>query len=172
MRGAEDWRDVAVNFALTFSNAHWLWFTEQDFFVYTDKFWQKTEQARTKNDFIIYSDHGRMHPASLMMRKSALDKTKRYFGIIPDKEDHFAMVAKDLRNASGLRSCDLKSLGLKENEDFEHLNGLSHNHALLESGQRITYKPERFREYLVQSLSVLVPLDGHWISQAKGFLND
>ena len=86
-RGEGDWRDVAVNAALDRSTAEWVWFTEQDLIAGP---WPDL----TADAYGFPEGNGRWHPASLFVRRSIIDRTRRYFGTPP--VDHFWMFSQEL----------------------------------------------------------------------------
>lgn len=161
-----DWRDVAVNAALDRSDAEWVWFTEPDFFI-TDpeEFWvgelapggpdPTVLRIRLPRDPVAlgWKEHNpRWHPSSLFVRRWAIDRTARYFGPVPI--DHFYTFGVEL-TAMG----DVLYL---VPTTYEHLQGLAHNHYLADTGQPVTFHPERFVQYLRDCLLADVTLDPRW----------
>lgn len=145
----EDWRNVAVNQALDVSESTWVWFLEQDFMVTNHQFWNLIVLHMLDSDAIGWKDGAtRLHPACLLVKRQFINMTHRDFGIVPGKLDHFARFFTSLRLAGAkIQKLDYPS------DLFYHMNGLSHNMALLERGEEITYKPEEFYQYLALCLA-------------------
>jgi hypothetical protein len=159
----EDWRNVIINNCLLHSyNAEWIWFTEQDFIVTDPRFFNIVDGYAARNfDVIAAYQQDRMHPCSIFVRREALNKTKKNFGIVPDVSDHFSIFQADIENL-GLQTAPLTDF-------YEHLNGLSHNMSLLYQNQLPNYQPERFCAYLMECLDVKVPLHPDFVSMAKEY---
>ena len=153
--GHGDWRDNAVNMALDASGAERVWFTEQDFLI-TDpaRFWCQ-EQGQP---VLGWQEHDeRWHPSSLFVDRDLIDRTSRYFG--PDPLDHFHRFGQELAALSPIARLE---------GGFEHLQGTSQNHSLIDRGRDDgVFKRERFREYLAASLAAPVPLYPEWADKAR-----
>jgi hypothetical protein len=146
-----DWRDVAVNFALDKSDAEWVWFTEQDFRIVHPAYWHSHMNARNVAGFT--DDNGRLHPASLYVRRAIVEATSRYFG--PEPVDHFYTFTQELPPVFSWL------------EGFTHMQGLSHNHFLTENGiDEGVFKRDEFRSYLAEALRADVPLHPTWVEAA------
>ena len=151
----DDWRDGAVNGALESSDAEWVWFTEQDFLV-TEAFWASVAAARSQAIGFVESDSGRWHPACLFVRRAAVEQTSRYFG--PEPVDHFYRFGRELERVTRLSPIT----------GYEHLQGVSQNHALLDRGETAgLWRMDRFRAYLVDCLAADVPLHPGWAERAR-----
>lgn len=139
-----DWRDAAVNTALANSKAEWVWFTEQDFFIKDpDKFFRDVEELAKENDVIYVLEGDRIHPACMFVKRTFVDKTRKDFGIIPDKADHFGKFVDDLSNA-GAKMVKIGEMG----REYFHMNGLTHNYRLIEDQQiKNIYQPGLFQLY-------------------------
>lgn len=160
----QDWRNVIVNNCLLHSyNAEWIWFTEQDFIItHPDLFFDDIESHMETYDVMaVYQEH-RMHPCSIFARRSALNKTRKDFGIIPNISDHFSKFQADIERI-GLLVAPITDF-------YYHLNGLSHNMYLLYQNQVPNYEIERFCAYLEDCLQVSVPLQEDWVTMIKNFL--
>ena len=162
LSSGQDWRDVAVNNALLYSyNADWVWFTEQDFFIKDESFWSTVETAiENKSEVIGVLDGTRMHPCSLFMSKSALNKTRKNFGIVPDKSDHFSLIQKDVETL-GLPTAIIDS------SLCFHMAGLSHNMYLSSLHKAPNYERKIFVSWLKDCLSVNVDLHPDFVALAK-----
>lgn len=146
----EDWRDIAVNQALLHSyNADWIWFTEQDFLITDDKFWDFVyQEAGNGREVIGTMDGQRLHPCCIFIKREALNKTRKNFGIIPGELDHFGLLQKDIDKLN------LDKFLLTDGGQFgyKHYNGLSQNWTLASRGEKPNYKIEEFIDYLEKCL--------------------
>lgn len=144
----EDWRNAAVNCGLMNSKADYVWFTEQDFFIHDPStFFAQVHTAIKAGTDVLYIKQGdRIHPACLFVKRSVIEKTRKDFGIEPGKSDHFYKFVKDLE-AQNLKMKEIDG----EGKSWLHLNGLTHNYALIESQdpQKIqnVYQPGLFQLY-------------------------
>ena len=165
----QDWRDVAVNKALDISDAQWVWFTEQDFLIkQPEKFWYRVDKFSAYGDPLGWQEPGgRWHPSCLFVRRADIDTTARYFG--PTPIDHFYAFGQQLDGLARRGIVELVTIG--ETSLYEHLQGVSQNHYLLDSGQEAgLFKIPRFNEYLADSLKVSVPLDPDWAERSRSHL--
>lgn len=162
--GIEDWRNVAINHGLLQSyNAEWIWFTEQDFFPLND-FWEEVANKADQGAQVIGVKEGeRLHPCSMFIKREVLNKTDKDFGIIPDKEDHFSKITKNLE-AMGA------NIELISRDHWFHMNGLSHNLSLIERGEIPTYGLDEFIAYLYDCLYSGITLDWRFKTLATSFL--
>jgi hypothetical protein len=92
-----------------------------------------------------------MHPCCIFIKREALQKTRKDFGIIKDKADHFSKIQEDIE-ASGLK------IGILNPGKYQHLNGLSHNLVLLGLGEAPNHQIEAFFAWLNECLAVSVPI--------------
>src|SRR3990167_1402006 len=69
-----DWRDAAVNAALNVSDAEWVWFTEQDFFVHDPYFWKLVDSFHVHADAIGVREDVRWHPCCLFVRRDNIER--------------------------------------------------------------------------------------------------
>ncbi len=161
-----DWRNNAINRALTFSDAEWVWFMEQDFLIREDSFWNWVDNLMVVSDVIGVKDGERLHPCCLLIRREILEKTHKDFGIIPDKLDHFGMIQKDLESIGA-------KIGTMDQSFYHHMAGLSHNYTLAHQMKEITYKLDEFKNYLRLCLTIQnVPLDSRFMRVAKGIVHN
>lgn len=146
----EDWRNIAVNQALEQSEAKWVWFAEQDLFVLSPSFWTTIKGYLQRYDVVGYKDGAtRMHPCNLWVKRKYINKTRRDFGIVPDKLDHFAKFYNDLRHSGAT----MKKLDYDPAEGiFYHMNGLSSNLSLIQRGEQPNYKDDEFRAYVYMTM--------------------
>ena len=99
--GNQDWRNVAVNKALKYSDAEWIWFTEQDFHP-KEGFWEfvdktiKMDEEHNMNWTFGAVVGERLHPCCIFMPRKVLDKTSKDFSVIPDVSDHFSRIQNEL----------------------------------------------------------------------------
>lgn len=151
VEAGQDWRNVAVNAGLDKVTSNWVLFTEQDFYP-KDSLWEYLKQFDgTMGTFAVYQGD-RLHPCFILTDIGTILKTRRDFGIIAGVADHFFKFQEDLREENIYRI---------SKEDYEHLNGLSHNMTLIYNDQQPNYEPERFKKYIEDCLAcqeVLHPL--------------
>lgn len=152
-----DWRNIAVNQALIHSyNAEWIWFTEQDYIIEKPNEWFEEVYKAVADGYDViahYDDGGRMHPACILIKRSVLNKTRREFGIVPDKYDHFYLLQKDIE-ATGSRIYTIRT--------GRHLNGLSSNMSLIQRGEAPNYKKHELNAYILESLMCDIKLHPQW----------
>lgn len=154
-----DWRNSAVNTALANSKSEWVWFTEQDFFIANpQKFFNRVEALSKENDMIYVLEGERIHPACLFVKREFIDKTRKDFGIIPDKSDHFGMFVDDLAEA-GAKSDKISGVS------YMHMNGLTHNYALIKNKEiKNIYQPGVFQLYNAYARMQAVEQDSRFIN--------
>lgn len=166
LESGQDWRDQAVNLALEQSTSHWVWFTEQDLFVLSPSFWSIASLRMLDYDVIGYKEGNRLHPANMFVKREFINKTRKYFGIVPDQLDHFGRFYFDLRHA-GARVHALKYD--LDRGTYYHMNGLSHNLSLVQRGESPVYKTDEFNKYLQMGLHV-DPLDERYKKMCEDYL--
>jgi hypothetical protein len=142
----EDWRHVAVTHALnvidTLEPADWVFFTEQDFFITSDRFWDEVLKAEKEGNEVIATLEGslRIHPSCIFIKRSLLNKTKRYFGVVAGVCDHFGQLQKDLEEIEPKIHFIMRN--------YHHMVGLSHNMTLAYNGQEPNRGLHDFCKYL------------------------
>jgi hypothetical protein len=140
----EDWRNIAVNYGLQHSDAEWVWFTEQDFLP-QEGFWPEVEKGIESGAKVLAAFQGnRLHPCCILTERTTIEMTKKNFGIVVDKSDHFSVFQKNIEN---LR------LPVFTLTQYQHLNGLTHNLKLLENAQEPNYQEREFINYLRRCLT-------------------
>lgn len=170
-----DWRDRAVNACLERSEAEWVWFTEQDLLLCEpDRFLDALVRLvdGSAADAFGWREAGsdRWHPSCLLVRREAIERTSRYFGPVP--VDHFWRFGRELGDVCDLGAVFRFGSILADDVDVIHLAGLSHNHALVDAGGPVTYKPDEFACYLECCLAVAGPLERAWANTASRWLAD
>lgn len=151
LTGTQDWRDVAVNYALDYSQADIVWFTEQDFFITKKDFWEEIYGKLMMGfDIVGITQGGRLHPACIFADRTIIDKTKRKFGVIPNVGDHFAQFQKDIEEMN-VNRCYIEN---EELYGYKHMNGLSHNWRLVSNDEPANYEPDKFYNYLKDCLLI------------------
>lgn len=159
--GAEDWRNLAVNHGISQSfNSH-IWFTEQDFYP-LNSFWQWVEKYEDK-DVIGVKDNTRLHPCSLILNNKALDTISCDFSVQEGLGDHFSLVQKEIEESN-------LTVGIISPKWYIHMNGLSHNFALISKGEMPNYKPMQFRSYIIKTLQTKVPINDEYRAICAKFL--
>lgn len=142
-------------------NAPWIWFTEQDFYP-GEGFWDEVQRLENEGcEVIAVYQADRMHPCCIFIKREALDKTKKDFGIIKDTADHFCKIQRQLES-SGVK------IGKIDPKTYTHLNGLSSNMCLAGLGEAPNYEPHAYFSWLEQCLSVTVPMDGRFAEFTGG----
>ncbi len=165
--GNEDWRDVAVKKALNFSESSWIFFTEQDFFMKKD-FWKEVDEAFSYNSDVIYANQdGRMHPCCIFIKRGVLEKTSKNFGVVRDISDHFGLLQKEIREAE-----PPFMVFTIQPKAYKHLNALSQNMYMLQTGQKPNYQEGEFKKYLSKCLKLSIPLHPDFVELASHYLND
>jgi hypothetical protein len=158
-----DWRDVATRQALGASDSEWVLFTEQDFFP-NKNLWEELEKI-TNVDVIGVMQEKRLHPCCLFIKRQALDTTSKNFAAHPPAFDHFGQIQEDLFWAH-----KFNRIAILDPKLYYHMNGLTHNMFLLQSGKEITFYPEEFKDYLRKCLSSSVPLHEEFQKTVKEYL--
>lgn len=129
--GVEDWRQAETDPLLVHSDAEWILFMEQDFFVDDwDKLWIKVEEAMKNSDAIGWWNETAfpyLHPCFLLIKREILDKTQKDFSAHPEIPgcDHFAMITRDLEML-GAKITKLQDLGYENWVNAFHLGGLTY----------------------------------------------
>lgn len=167
--GDEDWRNVAVHAALGQSSAEWVWFLEQDFFFKSKSFIEKLFQATYSYDAIGFWEANRLHPACLLIKRSLIDKTNKYFGTIAGKLDHFGSFSQDIVAQLGKDSIgELHNLDLLSQRDWFHMQGLTHNFNLcrMNDTDKI-YKRDEFLTYVRYAPKIAISQSADFISECQ-----
>lgn len=166
------WRHNAINQALQFSKNPWVWFTEMDFFVKEDFFFVKMFEEAEKCDGVGFKYAERYHPACLLARRVAIDKTDcffdpAYYDKKPGEEgltallDHFVVFSWQLDEVAKIKS--LEEIGLKDGEDFYHMEDLTHNYDRVKVGNvEEIHRPRDFLIYNAYSRTIPAPKDKRW----------
>ena len=139
VEGDEDWRNKAINMALTVSEAEWIYFTEQDFLP-NERFWKEIDALSNRTDVFGWYQGGRLHPCCIFIKRELLNRTHKDFGVTKDVSDHFGKFQEDLDKKDIIIGVIHPTLG-------EHMNGLSQNMYMLQSGLEPNYQPGEFKEY-------------------------
>lgn len=129
--GKEDWRQAETTPCLNYSDADWIWFSEQDFFVKNhEKFYEDIGKAMRTSDMIGLwnaTHFPYIHPCCLFIKREMLEKTNKDFSAHPEIPgcDHFAMITRDVERLGG-EITTLQSMGYTEWENCFHLGGLTY----------------------------------------------
>lgn len=146
---SDDWRNLAVNRGLSYSDNEWVYFTEQDFLPYVDAFfWDIVEGTAPHYSVFGYFQEDRLHPCCIFATRKAINETSRNFGVVKDTSDHFSIFQQEITSP----------IGHLPHAIAEHYNGLSQNMYLLQIGEQPNYQPERFREYIQKCLRIELPI--------------
>lgn len=161
VKPGEDWRNVAVNAGLEYSlHSEYIWFTEQDFFPLPG-FWNEVE-AHNGKGYIGIKEGDRIHPASLFVQRSALQKTTKNFSIVPNVLDHFGLFVNELQQ--------ITNGAILSPERYMHLAGLSHNLSLIERGEAPNHNVIQLKAYLEGCLKLDVPVHDNFIGMINKYL--
>lgn len=97
VKADQDWRNMAVNTALRYSDAEWVFFTEQDFYS-KEGFWEEVYDKASKFPLSAIGAviGGRLHPCCIFIPRVTLETTSKNFGIVKDKLDHFGIIQQQL----------------------------------------------------------------------------
>jgi hypothetical protein len=162
----QDWRNVAVNYALQLSKAQRVWFTEQDFIIH-EGFWNEVNKQILEGCQVIsVYDQYRMHPCCIFAEKRIIMQTRKDFSIVPDTSDHFALFQEDIDE---MFYNDQIIIGTVDCH-FEHLNGLSSNFVQIANGGLPNYQPKRFKEYIQDSLKSGMVMHQEYIKVCEEYL--
>ncbi len=161
----DDWRNIAVNEALKYSNASHVLFIEQDFIIKDLAQFNAAicDYIQSGEEVIGVMDKDRLHPCYLLMKRSFLNRLTPDFSAHPPDYDHFGSIQKQLESRHHKPAIIPESLYL-------HLNGCSSNWNLILSGQQPNWQPEQFKTYLSECLKVKVPLNCLWCQTVKKYL--
>lgn len=140
VRADQDWRDVAVNRALKYSNSEWVLFTEQDFFP-LEEFWEEVERQSKENDIFGAVIQDRLHPCCIFAKREVIEKTSKNFGVVKDKLDHFGVFQQEVGSFSAIPE-----------RYWYHMNGLSQNLYMLQKGDEPNFGINEFKEYCERCL--------------------
>lgn len=128
---APDWRQEETMPLIEQSDAEWVLFLEQDFFVDNwDKLWKDIEKAMEYSDAIGWWNQTAfpyLHPCFLLIKREVLNRTKMDFSAHPEIPgcDHFAMITRDLE-AMGAMITKLQDLGWINWLNAFHLGGITY----------------------------------------------
>ncbi len=157
-----DWRSIAVNACLNTSTSERVLFLEQDF-ICSDGFLD--EILVVKSPLIGFKENqervGRLHPAFILVERGLVENTCRNFSAAPPKFDHFGLVSEELEAQVVPHYLEDLVPGR-----YEHLNGLTHNYALLMLGKEPNFRRERFKEYNKEVLELGIEI----APEFKGFV--
>lgn len=153
--GDQDWRNVATNKALLYSDSEWVFFTEQDFF-WNQGFWN--EVFKKDNEYKVVKVGDRVHPCCIIIKRSLLDNTCLDFSVIRDVSDHFSRIQNDLSHLF---------VQVIPEKFWIHMGGLSQNLRFLQLGtfQDIAYNKEEFRNFCIGSLPNAHPDFKAWFNE-------
>ena len=151
----QDWRNVAVNAGLKHSRSEWIYFTEQDFYP-TPLFYREMQKLAQDGFCCMAVYQGeRMHPCAIVMDRPLLEMLDLNFGIVPGVSDHFSIIQNQIDRL------DAPTAHFSE-KNYYHYNGLSHNWALVCSGEPAVYHPQEFVDHLTACIQSGVVIDPEW----------
>ena len=162
--GNQDWRDIATNHMLKYSDSEWVCSIEQDWFA---KDWPYMLDATMKalEDCDLFGwwqeNNKYIHPAYWFARRSMLDKTDKDFSA-HGKHDHFGWITEGVRKAGG-RIDSLQDHGFNCNVDIEaycfHLGGVNQNYLEGMNEGFVFHRPQIFSVYNQKSTECPVRQD-------------
>ena len=156
--GEEDWRNIATNHMLQFTDSEWVCSVEQDWF---SKDWgsllEMVNEAMQSHDLVGWGAKSGakqfyIHPAFWFIKRSLLDKTRKDFSA-KDGEDHFGLITRDaevlvdpekvfcIERDGGLK-CDVGTTA-----DAFHLGGVNQNYINGLTEGYVFHRPEAFMIY-------------------------
>jgi hypothetical protein len=148
----EDWRNKAINMALSVSDSEWVYFTEQDF-ILSGYFWREVTDLMKRCEVFGRYQEGRLHPCCLFIKRYLLNKTSLDFSANGDKGyDHFGLIQNWIDKKDIICGVIFEQYG-------HHMNGLSQNLYLLQIGEVPNYNPPEFRVYIHDCLQEDMPPD-------------
>lgn len=149
-----DWRQAETEPCLELSDAEWVLFLEQDFFVDDwNKLWRDVEFAMQDADLIGWwneTEFPYIHPCFLLIKRELLEKTNKDFRAHPEipGADHFAQITRDVEKLGGT-IIKLQDLGWTDPENAFHLGGLTYPYQDFKGDETIigVKYPEAFATY-------------------------
>lgn len=159
----DDWRERLTKLALEESKSEWVLFTEQDFIWKSDHFLERVLEAAKKYDVVGIRQGERLHPCFLLVKRLALDKTRKDFSVNGDGKDHFWNVSQELLAQNSF--VDLRDLGLFEGVDWYHFSSLTWNLFRIKDGDVLEFhEPTEFLVYNTLSRTKRVVQDARWMA--------
>jgi len=166
--GKEDWRNVATNEMLKYSDTEWVVSIEQDWF---SKDWNKllnaVEEASKDNEYIGWWQESNkyIHPSFWFIKRALLDKTRKDFAA-HGKHDHFGWIAEDVKSLGG-KTKTTQEMGFKDFEDCFHLGGVNQNYLEGLKPDYVFHRPEIFSSYNYWSVKADVKQDPRHLELCK-----
>lgn len=147
-----DWRNDGVNEILDqIKTNEPIAFMEQDFLIKDDTFFEKVFKDNYR--FLYFMEGDRIHPAFAVVKRDLIEASSRDFSAHPPETDHFGKFFSEL--TTGI---NIEELGVKNKEDFFHLNGLSQNYMSFRNADPL-YQPEQFLYYNFKCIQL--PVENH-----------
>lgn len=140
--GVEDWRQAETTPMLKHSDAEWLLFMEQDFFVNDwEKLFSDVTKAMQTSDAVGWwnaTAFPYLHPCFFLLKRELFEKTQKDFRAHPDIPgcDHFAMLTRDIERLGG-KITTLQSLGWENWKNAFHLGGLTYPYQDFKGGDTV-----------------------------------
>ena len=132
--GIEDWRNIATNEMLKYSDSEWVCSIEQDWFCKDwDIFFKWIETYKDLADLFGWMNlttNPYIHPACFFIKKELLNKTSKDFSPHPEivGSDHFAQITYDANKLEArVRNLPL-NMNVEPNADCFHLGGVNQNY--------------------------------------------
>lgn len=145
--GEDDWRNIAVNTGLKYSDNEWVFFSEEDFFPLPG-FWECVDSFTSHGNMCGAFQEGRLHPCCIFVPRRLIERTSKNFGVVRDQHDHFWVFQSELDTG----------IGLIPDHFYKHMNGLSQNMWMLQNGEEPNFRPDEFRQYCKDCLESGAPI--------------
>ncbi len=158
--GTQDWRNIATNKMLEYSDSEWVCSIEQDFFADDwEKLWGTVDDLfRTSEHFGWKAMQGSqphqeyltleyVHPSFWFIKRDLLEKTDKNFSADQGLgADHFGLVVRDVIKL-GVTPVYLQDIGYVEWEKAFHLGGVNQNYLEGMKEGFTFHRPEMFSSY-------------------------
>lgn len=164
------WREDAINTALNYSKAEWIWFTEQDFLFKDQYCFDRVFEEMEYSDVIGIRQGIRLHPCCIFAKREAIEKTDRNFGVGGKNLDHFSLITKQWDKFAEIAY--LEDFALREGVDWYHMSSLTWNYFRCHDGDiKDVHEPANFLVWNYYSRTRAVPQDprylalSYWVEQ-------
>ncbi len=162
----QTWREDAVNTALNYSTADWVWFTEQDFLFKDLYCFERIFEAMKDHNVIGVKQGNRFHPCSLFVKRKIIDKTSKDFSAPKQDMDHFSIFSKEIESIG--KPITFDRLALFKNKDWYHMSSLTWNYfRIMDDELEDMHEPANFLVWNYYSRKAAVPQAVPYIGLSK-----
>lgn|SRR3990167_105215 len=178
--GIEDWRNIATNYMLKFTDSDWICSVEQDWFSENwESLFDLVQLASNSADLIGWDaqagDGGiYIHPAFWFIKREMLEKTNKDFSA-RDNLDHFGWITRDVERLNGNIFGIVKDGGLncnvEPNADSFHLGGVNQNYLEGLKEGYVFHRPEPFMVYNFECRQLNIPQDPRFLGLSQDIEN-